>query len=74
MRSASGVLSGMSVQRAKPFWTHVTAYKLQKSLAIGNFRANIAAEGDPGGMQGEGCQRTGAGGVQRGHFLAILDF
>ena len=46
------------------FCTHVSAYKLQKSLEMGNLATNSAAKG----VQGE-CGRRGAGGVLGGMSL-----
>ena len=43
----------MSLKRVEPFWTHVTAYKLQKSVEMGNFGTNSATN-HPGGMWGGG--------------------
>ena len=51
------MLGGMSLKRTEPLWTHVTAYKLKKSLEVGNFGTSIAAKGGLGGM------RRGGGGA-----------
>ena len=48
------MLGGMSLTQAEPFWTHVTAGKLQKSLEMVNLGTYNAANGGPGGMHGEG--------------------
>ena len=47
--------SARGLKRAEPFWTHVSAYKLQKSLEMGNFGTN------KGGSKGKA-----AGGGDRG--------
>ena len=52
MRSAGGVLGGMSLERAER--THVSTYKLQKCLEMDKFGTNSAAKGGPGAMRGEG--------------------
>ena len=36
------MLGGMSLERVEPFWTHVSAYKLKKSLEMGNFVTNTS--------------------------------
>ena len=46
MRDAGGVLGGMSLERAEPFWTHMSAYKLQ-SLEMGNLGNGSAGKGGP---------------------------
>ena len=61
MRGAGGVLRGMSLERVEPFWFHMSTYKLQKSLEMGNFGIDRAAKGDQGGMRGRGDR----GGVRR---------
>ena len=45
---------GMSLERAEPFWTDMSAYKLQTSLEMGNFGIDHAAKGGPRGMRGKG--------------------
>ena len=50
MRSAAGVLSGMSLKQAEPFWTHATTYKHQKILEMGNLGLTVQQRG----VHGEG--------------------
>ena len=54
MRGAGGVLGGMSLEGAELFWTHMSAYKLQKSHKMGNVGIDNAAKGGPRGMRAGG--------------------
>ena len=77
MRDARGVMRGMSLERAEPFWTHMSAYKLQKSLEMGNFgndmqhtgvQGNCVGKGDRGGVRQEcwsSSERSERGRVSR---------
>ena len=52
----------MSLERAEPFVTHMSAYKLQKSLEMDNFRT--CSQGGSGGMP--------VGGGAGGYLMACL--
>ena len=58
------MLRGISFERVESLLTHVSAYKFQKGLEMGNFRTNNAAKGGPRGMRGGGG--GGQGGVLGG--------
>ena len=44
----------MSLERSEPFRTHMSAYKHQKSLEMGNFGSDGATNGVPGECGGGG--------------------
>ena len=68
MRGAGGVLGACLFSERSHFGL-MGAYKLQKSLEMGNFGTDGSIKGGPGGMWGEGLWGRGAGGVLRGMSL-----
>ena len=44
----------MSLERARPFWTHMSTYKLRKTFEMANFGTDGATKGGTGGMRVEG--------------------